>query len=150
MSRCKIWGKERAIYVVEILVGQQYKERDMQSVRMAVLVLCSSFPLATCAGDFLPTRQECHEASDFIEHAAMSRDNGYSKAVLVRRFDDDITVLSGMDPQKRWFVRSPGATRFLRDALVEVFTLRRKPKEQAMVFFRSCMAHVLAVTPDDL
>ncbi len=122
----------------------------MQRVRMVMLVLCGGFSLVSFASDFLPTGQECHEASDFIEHAAMSRDNGYSKSVLVQRFDDDITVLSGMHPEKRWFVRSPGATRFLREALVEVFSLRRKPKEQATVFLRSCMAHVLAATPDDL
>ncbi len=123
----------------------------MQRVRMfVILALCGSLSCVASASDFLPTERECHEASDFIEHAAMSRDNGYSKEKLVGRFDDDIMVLSGMDPQKRWFVRSPGATRFLREALVEVFAVKRKPGDQASIFRGSCMAHVLALSPDDL
>lgn len=117
---------------------------------MATLVLCVSSSFVSLAGDFLPTVQECHEASDFIEHAAMSRDNGYSKERLVRQFDDDIRVLSGMDPQKRWFVRSIGATLFLRSALVEVFDRKQHPKKQASAFLRSCMAHTLPTTPEDL
>lgn len=122
----------------------------MQRVCMMVLVLCSSLSFVASASDFLPTERECHEGSDFIKHAVMSQKNGYSKERLVRQFDDDVMVLSGMDPQKRWFIRSPGATRFLRDALMEALVLRRTPKDQASVFLRSCMTHVLAVTPEDL
>lgn len=122
----------------------------MQGVRMVVLVLCGSFSFVAAASDFLPTERECHEGSDFIEHAAMSRDNGYSKEKLVQRFDDDIMILSSMHPQKRWFVRSPDAVKFLRQALVDVFVSRGRPRDQAAVFLKSCMVHVLALSPDDL
>lgn len=126
------------------------KETDMRMVRMMALVLWGGYSSVVSASDFLPTERECHEASDLIEHAAMSRDNGYSKEFLVKRFDDDILILSGMDPQKRWFVRSKGATQFLRQALVDVFSVKRKPGDQASIFRQSCMAHVLALSPDDL
>lgn len=123
----------------------------MQRVCMMVLVLCSSLSFVASASDFLPTERECHEGSDFIKNAVIAQNNnGYSREKLLGRFDDDVMVLSGMDPQKRWFIRSPGATRFLRDALVEALVLRRTPKSQASVFLRSCMTHVLAVTPEDL
>ena len=105
--------------------------------------------MAVAVNDFLPTQQECREASDFIKHAAMSRDNGYSQKKLVQRFDDDVLILSGMDPQKRWFIRSPGATRFLRAALVETFEAPRQPKDQAARFLQSCMDHAL-LSADDL
>ncbi len=129
-------------------MNERYKETDMQIVRRCVVVLWASLPMVTLANDFLPTGQECHEGSDFIKHAVMSQNNGYSREWLVRRFDDQVFVLSGMDPRKRWFVRSPGATRFLREALVEALVLRRKPEDQASVFLQSCMRH--ALTPNDL
>lgn len=123
----------------------------MRKVRMLVaLVLWGGCLGVTSASDFLPTARECHEASDFIRNAALSRDNGYSKKFLLGRFDDDMMVLSGMDPQKRWFVRSKGATQFLRQALHDVFVVKRKPGDQAGIFLRSCMAHVLALSPEDL
>lgn len=121
----------------------------MRNAWIVIALVCyGDFSIAASVSGFLPTEQECHEGSDFIKNAALSRDNGYSGERLVQQFDDDIMVLSGMDPQKRWFVRSPGATQFLRQALADVFAVRRKPKDGAAVFLRSCMAHVL--TPDDL
>lgn len=114
------------------------------------MMLCAGLPCIASANDFLPTAKECQEASDFIEHAATSRDNGYSKEKLVERFDDDIVILSGMSPEKRWFVRSPGAIQFLRQALVDIFSVNRKPRTQASVFLQSCMTHVLAISPEDL
>lgn len=121
---------------------------DMLGKTLAMMAFWSWCSIAVAANDFLPTEQECREASDFIKHAAMSRDNGYSQKKLVQRFDDDVLILSGMDPQKRWFIRSPGATRFLRAALVEAFEAPRQPKDQAARFFKSCMDHVLSA--DDL
>lgn len=123
----------------------------MRSFALILVLLCINLSSAAEAGGFLPTVKECHEARDFIEHAAMSRDNGYSKEKLVRRFDEDVMILSGMDPEKRWFIRSPGATVFLRQALVDVFSTRRKPSDQSALFLRSCMAHTLPiVSPEDL
>ena len=134
-----------------VVLWHNTKETDMNNVRtMALLMLCGSLACVASASDFLPTERECHEASDFIEHAAMSRDNGYSQKTLIQRFDDDIMILSDMHPEKRWFVRSPGATKFLRQALMDVFALKRKPRDQAGAFRTSCMAHVLAISPDDL
>lgn len=118
--------------------------------RLILLVICAGIPYAASARDFFPTAKECHEASEFIEHAAMSRDNGYSKEKLVGRFDEDIMILSGMDPQKRWFVRSPGAIQFLRRALVDVFSAKRKPLDHGSTFLRSCMMHVIVISPEDL
>ncbi len=117
---------------------------------ICILILWIGISTSSFAQDFLPTVRECHEGSDFIEHAAMSRDNGYSKKKIVGLFDDNVTVLSGMDPEKRWFVRSPGATRFLREALLRVFDIPRKPKDAATVFLRSCLNHTQVISPDDL
>lgn len=123
----------------------------MRKVRMlVVLALWGGCSGIASASDFLPTERECHEGSDFIKNAALSRANGYSKEFLIGRFDDDMTVLSGMHPEKRWFVRSQGATRFLRQSLLNVFAVKRKPQDQADIFFRSCMAHVLPASPEDL
>ena len=117
---------------------------------LAALARCFGLSGVASASDFLPTERECREGSDFIRNAALSRDNGYSREFLVRRFDGDVLVLRGMDPQKRWFVRSSGAIQFLRQALIDVFVVKRKPGDQAGLFLRSCMAHVLALSPDDL
>lgn len=97
---------------------------------------------------FLPTIQECQEGSDFIKNAALSRDNGYTQKKIVGRFDEDVMVLSGMDPEKRWFVRSPEAIKFLRQALTDVFTQKGKARDQAAAFLKSCLTHVLI--PNDL
>ncbi|MFA9261934.1 MAG: hypothetical protein ACEQSB_01045 [Undibacterium sp.] len=123
----------------------------MQILRwLMLLAFCTGLPYVASARDFLPTTKECHEASEFIEHAAMSRDNGYSKEKLVGRFDEDIMILSGMDPEKRWFVRSPGAMQFLRRALVDVFSAKKRPQDHGSTFLRSCMMHVIAISPEDL
>ncbi len=115
-----------------------------------LLVLCGGLMCVARASDFLPTERECHEASDFIKNAVLSRANGYSKVFLLGRFDDDMTVLSGMHPEKRWFVRSQGAMQFLRQALIDAIAAKRKPRDQADIFLRSCMAHVSPLTPEDL
>ena len=96
------------------------KETDMRRVWLfVVLALVVGLSSTASANGFLPTEQECREGSDFIKNAVLSRANGYSKAFLLGRFDDDMTVLSGMHPEKRWFVRSQGAMPFLRQALID-------------------------------
>ena len=115
-----------------------------------VLALVVGLSSTASANGFLPTEQECREGSDFIKNAVLSRANGYSKAFLLGRFDDDMTVLSGMHPEKRWFVRSQGAMQFLRQALIDAIAAKRKPRDQADIFLRSCMAHVSPLTPADL
>lgn len=123
----------------------------MHRICSVVWLLCLALGLTASAGATTPTtRKECLEARDFIENAAQSRDNGYSREFLLRRFEDDVIVLSGMHPEKRWFIRSPDATRFLREALTEVFAKKKKPKDHGTVFLDSCVANLLMISPDDL
>ncbi len=116
---------------------------------LAMLVLVSLSQTAwSSPSTFFPTLRECEEGSDFIRNAARSRDNGYSENKIVGRFDEDVVVLSGMAPEKRWFIRSPGATVFLRKALVAVFQMPKRPGDQASTFLAACKEQVM--TPDDL
>ena len=121
----------------------------MHRIRSLVWLLCAA--LTVSAGATTPTtRKECLEARDFIENAARSRDNGYSREFMLRRFEDDVIILSGMDPEKRWFIRSPAATRFLREALTEVFAKKKKPQDHGSAFLESCVVNLLMISPDDL
>lgn len=120
-------------------------------LRILVWLLLSGWSgiLEAAPGEsFLPTFAECQEGSDFIKNAALSRDNGYTQKKIVGRFDEDVMVLSGVDPQKRWFIRSPGAILFLRQALLAVFQTPRSPLEQSRAFLAACKEQVLK--PEDL
>ncbi len=122
----------------------------MPRILLIILMAWTSVSAAPVFYDFQPTQRECEEATDFIRNAALSRNNGYTKQKIVGLFDDNVTVLSGMDPEKRWFVRSPGATRFLRDALTLVFDVPGRPGEHAARFLESCLEHARGITPADL
>lgn len=122
----------------------------MPRILLIILMAWTSVSAAPVFYDFQPTQRECEEATDFIRNAALSRNNGYTKQKIVGLFDDNVTVLSSMDPEKRWFVRSPGATRFLRDTLVIVFDAPGRPGEHAARFLESCLDHARGITPADL
>ena len=60
-------------------------------------------PVAATAHDL--TLAECIEGSDFIKHAAMSRENGMTRENFLGRMESDIKVIRQFPPQLRWFVQ---------------------------------------------
>jgi hypothetical protein len=91
---------------------------------------------------------ECREASQFIGNAALSRDNGMSKEHFVGRLDEDLVILESIPPESRWFAHGEAEARFLRDAVLDVFDVPRRPVEHARDFLANCL-RVAGLVPDD-
>ncbi|HEU0200741.1 MAG TPA: hypothetical protein VFR86_09920 [Burkholderiaceae bacterium] len=93
---------------------------------------------------------ECREASQFIGNAALSRDNGMSKANFVGRLDEDLVILESIPPESRWFAHGEAEARFLRDAVLEVFDAPRLPVEHARDFLANCLRVARLIRDDEL
>ncbi len=75
------------------------------------------------------TVRECMEASDFILHAAQSRDNGRSGDQFKQRLEDDMQLVRRYPPHLRWFVQNERHEAFLRAMVREVFGSKRSAEE---------------------
>jgi len=107
-------------------------------------VLCG-FPVAATAHDL--TLAECIEGSDFIKHAAMSRENGMTRENFLGRMESDIKVLRQFPPQLRWFVQDRDDEELLTRAAQQVFDAPHEPERHQSDFLAACTARV-AITAD--
>jgi len=87
---------------------------------------------------------ECQEAAEFIEHAAMSRDNGLSREAFMLRMQEDIAAIQAFPPALRWFVQDSADEQLLVSAAQQVFDEPRTPKDHRSDFDLACAERLSA------
>ncbi len=83
--------------------------------------------------------EECLEAGVFIRNAALSRDNGISRAFFMSRLADDLVAIRSFPPQLRWFVRNELDEALLTGAAEQVFDAPQPPRRHEIEFVDECM-----------
>jgi hypothetical protein len=88
------------------------------------------------------TLDECVEGSDFIMHAAMSRENGMTREAFLERMESDIHMIQAFPPELRWFVQDQDDAELLTSAARMVFDSPREPQSHQSEFLAACTARV--------
>jgi hypothetical protein len=104
-----------------------------------VTVFCG-LPYVAPAHDL--TLDECLEGSDFIMHAAMSRENGMTREAFLERMESDIHLIQAFPPELRWFVQDQDDEELLTSAARLVFDSPREPQSHQSEFLEACTARV--------
>ena len=86
----------------------------------------------------LPSVDDCLEASDFIAHAAQSRDNGMTREAFMNRLTGDFALIRAFPPELRWFAKDEDDERFLARAAEHVFDAPSAPADHRRIFLRAC------------
>lgn len=86
-----------------------------------------------------PSFNECLEASEFVLHAAMSRDGGISREAFVGRVQSDLVAIQNFPPEVRWFAQDEDDERFLLGASEGVFDTPRTPQVHQAEFMDACV-----------
>ena len=94
------------------------------------------------------TADECQEGAEFIEHAAMSRENGLSREDFLRRMQEDLQAIQAFPPALRWFVQDAADEELLVGAAVQVFDAPRTPEDHRNDFEQACAERVVAIRTD--
>lgn len=84
--------------------------------------------------------QECMEGSEFIEHAAISRDGGYAREKFMRQLQSDLEAIRAFPAALRWFVQDLEDQDLLVKASEEVFDAPREPTDHRGEFMLKCLA----------
>src|ERR1700756_2447574 len=108
--------------------------RNRRGTVACVLVLA----LARGALASVPTFDECLEASDFIAHAAVSRDHGLARDVFLDRLSGDLEAIRAFPPSLRWFAHDRDDERFLVAAAQRVFDTPYAPEAHRSQFLSAC------------
>jgi hypothetical protein len=111
-----------------------------------LLALC--FACTASAHGSVPTFDECLEGSDFIAHAAMSRDLGVDREAFLARLDDDLSAIRAFPPSLRWFAHDGDDERFLTEATVRVFDAPITPDAHRSQFLFACFERLAEASPD--
>jgi hypothetical protein len=82
---------------------------------------------------------ECMEGSDFIKHAAMSRDYGLSRDEFIGRLHGDLMAIQAFPPELRWFVQDEEDAALLVSHSERVFDQPRMPQIHQTEFLRVCL-----------
>jgi hypothetical protein len=88
------------------------------------------------------TLDECLEGSDFILHAAMSRENGITREAFLERMESDIHAIQAFPPELRWFVQDQEDEDLLTAAARVVFDSPREAQRHRSEFLAACTARV--------
>lgn len=111
----------------------------MTLVRSYLIALCvGASSAATGAVASAPTVDDCLEASDFIEHAAQSRDNGMTRDAFMTRLSGDFALIRAFPPELRWFAKDEDDERFLAREAEQVFDAPSAPADHRRTFLRAC------------
>ncbi|MSQ58268.1 MAG: hypothetical protein EXR36_01065 [Betaproteobacteria bacterium] len=89
-----------------------------------------------------PAFEECLEASEFILHAAMSRDNGMTRQDFMGRVEADLRAIQGFPPEYRWFAQDEDDERFLVHHSANVFDDPRTPQIHQSDFLNACVGRM--------
>jgi hypothetical protein len=88
------------------------------------------------------TLDECIEGSDFIMHAAMSRDYGITREAFLDRMQSDFQTILQFPPHMRWFVQDKDDEALLTQAAQTVFDSPREPESHQSEFLAVCVERV--------
>jgi hypothetical protein len=108
--------------------------------RLVLAVILGGCTWTAAAHDL--TLDECIEGSDFIMHAAMSRDYGVTREVFLERMQTDLKAIQAFPPQLRWFVQDSDDEQLLVQAAQTVFDMPREPATHQSEFLTTCVEHV--------
>jgi hypothetical protein len=108
--------------------------------QLALAAAFGGLPYLAAAHDL--TLDECLEGSDFIMHAAMSRENGMTREAFLGRMESDIRAIQQFPPQLRWFVQDQDDEDLLTQAARLVFDSPREPQSHQSEFLAACSARV--------
>jgi hypothetical protein len=86
------------------------------------------------------TRSECSEGSDFIRNAALSRDNGQSRADYLDHLRGDLQTIRAFPPELRWFAQDEDDEALLISAATDVFDDPHPPDEHRRAFLERCLS----------
>jgi hypothetical protein len=84
------------------------------------------------------TAQECTEGSEFILHAAMSRDSGMSRHEFISRLEADLVAIRHFPPELRWFAQDTEDEVLLQGAAEAVFDRPEPPEAHRSAFLAQC------------
>jgi hypothetical protein len=87
------------------------------------------------------TATECREGGEFIEHAAMSRDQGLGRDEFLNKMEEDIRAIQMFPPDLRWFVQDETDQALLLGAAQQVFDAPRTPEDHRNEFVQACAEH---------
>ena len=85
------------------------------------------------------TMQDCREGAQFIENAALSRDNGMSANAFVNRLEEDLLLIKSFPASVRWFARDEDDADFLRRSVNRVFDAPESAGLHRQHFLESCL-----------
>lgn len=88
------------------------------------------------------TLDECLEGSEFIQHAAMSRDNGITREAFLQRMESDLRAILAYPPHLRWFVQDTDDEVLLTTAAQGVFDVPREPSIHQSEFLERCVERI--------
>ena len=108
--------------------------------QLTLAAVFGGLPYAAAAHDL--TLDECLEGSDFIMHAAMSRENGMTREAFLGRMESDIHAIQAFPPELRWFVQDQEDEELLTSAARLVFDSPREPQSHQSEFLAACTARV--------
>ena len=107
---------------------------------LTLVAVLGGLPCVVAAHDL--TLDECLEGSDFIMHAAMSRENGMTREAFLDRMESDIHLIQAFPPELRWFVQDQDDAELLTSAARLVFDSPREPQSHQSEFLAACTARV--------
>jgi len=108
--------------------------------RVALAVILGGCNWTAGAHDL--TLDECIEGSDFIMHAAQSRDYGITREVFLQHMQTDLQAIQQFPPQLRWFVQDNDDEQLLVQAAQTVFDTPREPATHQSEFLTACVERV--------
>lgn len=82
---------------------------------------------------------ECLEGSEFILHAAMSRDSGMTREDFIGRVHADLQAIQQFPAEFRWFAQDEDDARMLIVSSEKVFDVPRSPETHQSEFLQTCI-----------
>jgi hypothetical protein len=115
----------------------------MRTTGAAVLLLALCGLTIPCAAHVL-SAQECREGGDFIYDAALSRDNGMTRADFIGRMRADFVAIRAFPKELRWFAQDEDDEALLLSAARKVFDTPESGEAHRREFLAECMLHTAA------
>jgi hypothetical protein len=130
-------------------MDRTYKAPERRGIKgqRCAIVVAALFATSIAQAHEL-TAQECTEGSEFILHAAMSRDSGMSRHEFISRLEADLVAIRHFPPELRWFAQDTDDEVLLQGAAEAVFDRPEPPEAHQSAFLAQCSAVGRTDSPD--